>query len=191
VEVYTDYFSDTTVDWTEGGSSPYLDDDDGHYIYTTTTAKVESYWTFPAGTISGTINSVKIRFEALAAGANNKFQSEVWDGAAWVDMGLIDPTGMYAWYEVDVSATLNTWAKINGCRIRVTSNLAIGTPLYVRRLTRKVDYIPMPTMGMPPPKISTSKRQQVISYLKMKLDMEKSIGTETKQSNKQGNRRNG
>jgi len=140
-EVYTNAFSSTTVDWAVTGADPYLNDSDDNFIYTAEDGELDSYWTFPNSAGSGTINSVKIRFEAnRVAVAGNKIQPEVWDGAAWVDMGALTLTNGYSWVEVDVSATLNTWAKINGCRIRINSVVVTGVPMYVRRLTRKVNH---------------------------------------------------
>lgn len=156
-EVYTNAFDGDKVAWTEIGASPYLHDTDTAYVYTSTDLSEEGDWTFPVSVGSGIINSVKLRLESRI---NIAFRGDatvfVWDGSAWVEAGNFggdDPT--YQWYEIDVSAILNTWAKINGCAVYIRYN-KIGTGVfYVRRLTRKVDYTvaPPPKAGLHPSKV--------------------------------------
>jgi len=146
-EVYTDAFDATYVAWTETGASPYLNDSDANYIYTSLTAKSEGHWTFPASAGSGAINSVKLRFKVKAGSYGDSSSAivvKVWNGASWVTAGTIylDST-VYGWKEIDVSAILDTWAKINGAKVHVTSAVTAPLdpdPIYCNRLTRKVDY---------------------------------------------------
>jgi len=144
-EVYTDAFDATYVAWTEVGSSPYLNDSNANYIYSLTNNQLEGYWTFPASAGSGTINSVKLRLEMDTeyGDSSGNVTVYVWNGTSWTVYTIYGDMTSYAWKEIDVSALLNTWAKINGAKVYVQS--AILTPkdpdtLYVRRLTRKVDY---------------------------------------------------
>lgn len=140
-DVYTDAFSETSVEWTETGASPYLDDSDSNYISTSTDAQLESYWTFPNTSASGTLNSVKLRFEATrSAIPENTFKIEVWDGSEWVDMGTVTLPSSYGWVEKDVSSAINSWAKVDSLQVRVTSDIGTPNPLYIRRLVRRVNY---------------------------------------------------
>jgi len=140
-EVYTNSFDARVVDWFEFGSSPYLHDSTSDYIYIGTDLKEEGDWHFPNSTGSGTINSVKIRFElketVADAGAMDVY---VWNGASWVFADELTCGTTYLWYEIDVSSILNTWAKINGTEVYVHYVKVATNTWYTRRLTRKVTY---------------------------------------------------
>ena len=143
-EVYTNAFSADYVAWTEYGASPYLDDTDTGYIRTNVDLADERAWSFPASAGSGTINSVKLRLEAQVSVADCGYISvNVWDGSNWIGAGNIFPVVGYGWFELDVSAILNTWAKINAGQVWVSYNKVATGYGYVRRLTRKVDYTPV------------------------------------------------
>jgi len=140
-EVYTDAFDARLVAWTEIGNSPYLQNTDADYITTNADLREEGDWTFPASAGSGTINSVKLRLEArVSAFECGDVGVYVWDGSGWQFAGWIAPTILNAWYEIDVSAILNTWAKINGAEVYVHYSKLLTGVCTVRRLTRKVDY---------------------------------------------------
>jgi len=147
-EVYTNSFDATYVAWVEVGNTPYLHNTDTDYI-DRTSGRLATYnegcWSFPSSAGSGTINSVKVRLEACRSNVAGDASVEVyiWNGASWVDVGTITPgSTSYAWFEFDVSTTLNTWDKINGAKVYVMLSRygAKSDTLYVRRLTRKVDY---------------------------------------------------
>jgi len=147
-EVYTNAFDATYVTWTAHGNTPYLQNSDTDYIYQVS-ARLASYkdgcWSFPASAGSGTINSVKLKFEVKRSNVTGdaSIAVYVWDGSSWVNVDSIYPTSTsYAWFEFDVSTTLNTWDKINGAKVYVILGRygAQSDTLYVRRLTRKVDY---------------------------------------------------
>ena len=146
-EVYTNAFDATYVAWIEVGSSPYLHNTDTDYIYRLTSKTLtykEGRWSFPNSAGSGTINSVKLRFEDyrtnLAGDAG--VDVYVWDGTSWVYVGYLNSYHTsYAWEELDVSSILNSWDKINGAKVYLqTWTAALTDTIYVRRLTRKVDY---------------------------------------------------
>jgi len=152
-EVYTNSFDATYVAWVEVGNSPYLHNTDTDYIYQVSARLVaynEGCWSFPASAGSGTINSVKLRLEARRSNVSGdaSIAVYVWDGSSWVNVGSISPSSTsYEWFEFDVSSTLNTWDKINGAKVYVMLSRygAQSDTLYIRRLTRKVDY----TAGLP------------------------------------------
>jgi len=146
-EVYTNAFDATYVAWIEVGSSPYLHNTDTDYIYRLTSKTLtykEGRWSFPNSAGSGTINSVKLRFEDyrtnLAGDAG--VDVYVWDGTSWVYAGYLSlHQTSYAWEELDVSSILNSWDKINGAKVYLqTWTATLTDTIYVRRLTRKVDY---------------------------------------------------
>jgi len=142
-EVYTDAFDARVVDWTETGASPYLNNSDLNYITTATDAKEEGDWTFPtsAGGGSDVINSVKLRLESKVTVIDcGDVDVYVWNGATFVLAGTFTPNTTYAWFEIDVSAILTTWAEINGAEVYVHYVKSVTGTCAVRRLTRKVDY---------------------------------------------------
>jgi len=148
-EIYVNAFDATYVAWAEVGNTPYLHDTDTDYISRLTSKTLtysEGIWTFPNSAGSGTITSVKLRFETKRSsllGDDEGVIVYVWDGASWVNAGYIALwSTSYAWEELDVSSILNTWAKINGAQVYLETTTAVGvtSTLYVRRCTRKVDY---------------------------------------------------
>jgi hypothetical protein len=139
-ELYVNSFDAAAIGWNRIGASPYLQDLDTSYINTNVDARDIRNFGFPASAGSDTINSVKIRFEAKRSlSADSVFY--LWNGAAWsAPIPITINTASYSWFEIDVSAILNTWAKINAALIWLSSEILAGGTVYVRRCTRKVDY---------------------------------------------------
>jgi len=155
-EVYTNAFDATYVAWIEVGSSPYLHNTDTDYIYRLTSKTLtykEGCWSFPNSAGSGTINSVKLRFEDYRSNLAGDAGVDVyvWDGTSWVYASCLSSYHTsYAWEELDVSSILNTWDKINGAKVYLEVMTATLTDtIYVRRLTRKVDYTPVAVVKKP------------------------------------------
>jgi len=141
-EVYTNAFDARLVAWTEVGNSPYLHDTDVDYVRSNTDGQEEGDWTFPNSVGSGTINSVKLRLQnRLSVIDCGEAEVYVWNGISWVYVGVIGTYGLdYSWEEIDVSAILNSWDKINGAEVYLHYTKYATGYIYVRRLTRKVDY---------------------------------------------------
>ena len=140
-EVYTNAFDASLVAWLEYGNTPYLQDSDTDYIVATASGD-EGYWAFPNSAGSDTINSVKVRVEyKLATAGAGVCTVYVFDGTGWHDVGTISAkVTVYTWKEFDVSAILDSWAKINGAKVFLSYEKFETGSFYVRRLTRKVDY---------------------------------------------------
>jgi len=148
-ELFVDAFDDTFLDWVEAGDSPYLNDSTANSITEDDLGTdKEGYFDFANSAVgAGTINSVKVSLECRYSNAGyvKKFKLFVWNGSAWIDFGEVTPTVQipsYAWVDVDVSSEIDSWAKINGCRIYVEevsydSSLAI---VRIRRCKLKIDY---------------------------------------------------
>jgi len=143
-EVYTNAFDERLIEWEEVGLSPYLHDTDEDYVWTDTYLRQEGDWSFPASEGSGTINSVKLMVEA-GTSATGTLRIYYWNGASYSYVNVSITSSSPAWYEIDVSAILNTWDKINGVKVYVQIRLVTGN-MYVRRLTRKVDYTETPAV---------------------------------------------
>lgn len=144
-ELYTNAFDGTYVEWVEVGSPPYLHDSDIDYIYTSANGAREGDWSFPASSGSGTINSVKLRFEERQTASDaGLVEVYVWDGTTWHYVGYFGTYSTFlVWSEIDVTNVLNTWDKINACKVRLIFYVIAGGIQVVRRLTRKVDYTPI------------------------------------------------
>ncbi|MCJ7424960.1 hypothetical protein MUP01_11950 [Candidatus Bathyarchaeota archaeon] len=143
-DVYTNAFDASRVAWVETGVSPYLHDTNIDWIGTNIANVEEGDWAFPVSAGSDAINSVKVRLEnyvtALGCGLVRVY---VWNGAIWSLAGSVGGASLvYAWEEIDVSAILNTWAKINAAKVYLKYARLLNGSQYVRRLTRKVDYTP-------------------------------------------------
>lgn len=145
-EVYVDSFDRTNTAWIEVpvlDSYVYLNDNNTDYIYIALANALEGDFGFPASAGSGTINSVKLRFETKISKAlgNNDVEVYVWDGSSYNRAGILAPTSTsYGWEELDVSAILDTWAKINAAKIYLKLIRFDAYAIYVRRATRKADY---------------------------------------------------
>lgn len=148
-------FDSTYLEWTEVGNSPYLHDTDLDRVYETTNNQREGYFGFsnPTGSGADTINSVKFRVETKMtySGMIGLVMLQVYlhDGTADNALTKVPPNlNAYAWAELDVSAILNTWAKITAAKIYVKMVDEFGAcTLYVRRALLRVDY----TVAPPPP----------------------------------------
>jgi len=143
VNSYTEEYSTT---WTKTGNSPYIQDTDSDYVDTNTNNLYISKFGFPNSEGSGTINSVKLRFEAseIAIDAGEvDIEVLVYDGTTWIGLGWLSVLADGYWHwatDIDVSAILNTWAKINACQVRLRSAISLIASAGVRRCTRKVTY---------------------------------------------------
>lgn len=71
--------------------------------------------------ITGTINSVTLYLKHYQSGRDDDtFKIQVWDGSTWTDFDTTYPTSDTTenW---SVTSILNTWEKINACKVRITS----------------------------------------------------------------------
>lgn len=142
-ELFVNALDDTFREWSEVGDSPFLNDLDANYIIEAATGTdKEGYFDFANSAVgAGTINSVKVSLEAKFYQYVKSFKLFVWNGSEWIDFGTITPSGAdYAWEDVDVSASIDSWAKIDGCRVYVEEISVITGWVYIRRCKLKIDY---------------------------------------------------
>ena len=127
--------------WTLVGTPPYLDvqDEPINYVYSISRNLNDGYYTFQTTTKTGTIISVTLYIYAYG-GASNDFTTLL----DLIDTGL-GPPASWGWVNVDVTAILDTWAKINAVSMyfdrRNTTNNAGVDAAYL-----SIDYTP-PTTG--------------------------------------------
>ncbi|MCK5122967.1 MAG: hypothetical protein KAQ87_02360 [Candidatus Pacebacteria bacterium] len=146
--LYVDGCSGAKTQWTTMTNTPYLDNNDGSLIHEDKSASMEVGDFSFANTATGgtdTINSVILYFECQSddGPSNDGFNVYIDDGEGFTNEGNVSPTsnGSYGWDTLDVSAKLNTWAKIDAATMYLdTVNIGGGDDIYVRRAYLYVDY---------------------------------------------------
>ena len=110
--------------WTKVGDSPYIDfqnyPDD--YIWTPSDAEQSGDFSFPDMAV-GHPTIVEVALYCRSEQTIETITVNVWDGVGWTDAGDITPDFGWAWKTVDVSAILNTRAKVTAAKIWLESNL--------------------------------------------------------------------
>ena len=119
-----DAYNLVTRDWDVTGASPYIDnwDPTNKWVSTNVNAEIIDEFTYEDGVIQGRPTTVEITLWAkgVTAGANDKIEVWVYDGSSWNDAGDVTPTTTTPdKYPIDISAILNTWAKINAAKLRL------------------------------------------------------------------------
>ena len=148
--LYVDGFDSTATDWTEVGAAPYLTDSDTNSITYAVedVTGIESWFSFADSSGTDTINSVTLYVEIMQDNGGDEqitFSLQA-TGLGDTDVGTLTPnTGSYSWQSIDVSAHLDSWAKIDSAELKVTSAQVGGKikTLYVRRAYLNVDYSPV------------------------------------------------
>jgi len=111
-------FNETNVEWTETGSLPYLDDTDGSYIESATKKAQQDEFGFVNTTHStDTLNSVYLYLEGSGNGSDTQ-DVYLHNGTSWSSsFGFV--FGSMGYQNTDVSAFLDTWAKVDACLMRI------------------------------------------------------------------------
>ena len=121
---YVTAFDNARTGWTKYGSSPYLSviDYPTNYIAISDVTDVETgdYDFADSGAEnSEIIDSVTIeiyRYDKLNAPGD--VYVYVWNGSAWIYVGGFEiSNAVWSWKSLDVSAVLNSWAKIDSARL--------------------------------------------------------------------------
>ena len=127
-KLWVDSFDSTRDQWAKNGSSPYLDvqDDPTNYVYGepdgvgSQDGEQIGDFGFEDHSQTGTINSVILRIYGHGNPSRpnqNFFSVHLWDGTSWNEVMDFRGEANYIWKEVDVSAYLDTWDKVNGAKI--------------------------------------------------------------------------
>lgn len=126
----TDYymvnsFGSERLAWTETGVPPYLDaiDYPTNTVYTAVDEAEEGDWGFEDSERSGdyVITGAQLELYCCQEGEAEIVNAYAWNGVAWVGAGDGSiPTATYSWQAVqDVSEWINTWAKVNNCKMYI------------------------------------------------------------------------
>jgi len=128
-QVNVNGFDNTLIGWARTGSSPYLDAADYATNYISTTGNgVQigdfSFQSVPGGTTWGT---VKLRIKTWQSGGGDDTLSiYLFDGTTWSSAYTVTPSTAVGYYpDIDVSSFLNSEAKINAAKMRLTK-LRVG-----------------------------------------------------------------
>jgi len=143
--VYVNATTNTeTPAWLTIGSNPWLDQGDTSYIHTHINGRKSGDYSFPTSEGEGEIDSVQLQFTDYIANINgvNYYQVYLYDGSAWHNLGSQAPTWSQWQKEapMDISSILNTWAKINACKVYVLMIANDTYDIYVSELVRIVTY---------------------------------------------------
>jgi hypothetical protein len=119
--LYVDGYDGTRDDWTQAGSSPYLDAvDDTNRIYTNSANNKHGEFTFDDTTLSGTFSSSYIELYSKQAGSGEYIEVEIDNGTGLTLVGSVTPDSTYSWKTIDVSSYLETRTMVDGAKMRVT-----------------------------------------------------------------------
>jgi len=103
------------------GATPYLDASDGvNRIESNITNEEIGEFTFDDTAQGGSIDAVSIAFCTYGDAPFGSYDVFMYDPVSgWTNVGNITVTGGYERHSIDVSGKFNTWAKINGARMRL------------------------------------------------------------------------
>jgi len=114
-------FDGTIREWTEIGLEPWLDSIDTNNRLEAVTRLLEhAYFTFQNSSITDPIKAVRLAIYAKGE-IRNVIQVEIHDGLGnvkTVDLGAPSDTA-YDWASRDLLGFLDTWDKVNGCKIKI------------------------------------------------------------------------
>ena len=122
-QLYVDGLGTERTDWTRVGTTPYLDaqDQPSHYVHNAVKKAEIGDFTFAdtARPHTDTLNSVTLYAYSRKIGPPT-LDFYLWDGTGWTDTGLAcDVSGLWSWESVNVSAILDTWAKVDGAKLYI------------------------------------------------------------------------
>lgn len=161
---YTNSFDGTYLDWIEFGTSPYLSAIDYPTNYISAplgTHKCEGIWNFPNSGAENaeTLNSVEIEIYSTESEDPDlgypTLSIYVYDGSSWTLFTKSMDTGAWSWKAKDISSVINTWAKLDACKIYYRISLVGDQTLLIdcMRLKATTTAVVVPKAGLHPSKI--------------------------------------
>ena len=128
LDLWVNSFDAIRNQWAMTGSSPYLDaqDEPNNYAFVIDEGEGSEHgdqcgdFGFENTTQTGTISSVKLRVYGHCSPMKPvkcHFSVWLWDGSSWNSVMNFQNEASYVWKETNVTAYLDTWAKINGAKI--------------------------------------------------------------------------
>lgn len=125
----SEYVEEVCVNWVKVGAPPYLDKNDGtsNYVYYDAGFIGDIIQHFKFDSSAG-VSLTKVELGVVVAGWNFTLGCDLWDGTEWKELYHIQIGAWISWTEFifDVTATLNTIAKVNGAKLRLRTEYAAG-----------------------------------------------------------------
>lgn len=181
-DLYVDGFNSILEEWDETGASPWLQNNQETGISTSVDEEWHEEFTFADGFGSGTINSVYLWIEVKGPSArNDKFMIYLWGESGgkkgtieWILVAELDSDDdAYTWYNYDVSTICDTWANIDGAKLKIQYQ-KVGSPatqtIYARRSYLLVDYSAIPSITVTHDSLE-SNQSQIDDYEKFYLNI--------------------
>lgn len=145
-DLYVNAYDGTWDAWVESGASPYLNNSTSNWIMGYGPPdEIEGWFDFadmPVG--SWIINSVTLYMYVNAASCIQKWHPYIHDGSSEHDLGEQTWNGQYTWKTVDVSAILDTTAKIDAAKLRIEHTYKQCGQFGIWKAMLRVDYDPAP-----------------------------------------------
>jgi len=120
-------FDSTYLQWVENGASPYLGavDYPTNWIYQLEGGnKKEGNFSFADSTMAQqaeTLTKVELSIRRYDEDSPDTgapvLRAYVWDGSAWTYFDVPASLFAWAWKTVDITSVIDTWAKLDGCKI--------------------------------------------------------------------------
>lgn len=128
LELWVNGFDADKVEWTRVGASPYLDalDDPTNIVHVKDSSRSIGDFAFIDPSVSGKINSVLLKVYAKDLRTAGNLRVYLFDGVDWHYLGVQTVGLSYAWASWDVSAILDTWAKITAAMAYLYSSTGTG-----------------------------------------------------------------
>jgi len=139
--LYVNGYDWAVSNWNYFGAEPWLGDNDD-YVYREW-AGLHGWFSFADNAIgAGAIGSVVLYLECMRGAGDSKDITVSIQATGVVDkeVGDITPDLAYSWKTIDVSADIDTWAKIDSCEMKVNKKVPDAAILYVRRAYLLVTY---------------------------------------------------
>ncbi len=144
LELWVDGFDNSSVEWDEIGSTPYLSSINypTDYITTDIDAKEEKF-DFANTSATGTINDVKICVYARQnATHNGQMEIHIYNSTGPQRITTITPNNSaWTWNNFSCLTALSTWAEVNNAKLRLTADRIGGADIqYVDAALLSVNY---------------------------------------------------
>jgi hypothetical protein len=119
-DLYVDGLGTERQQWTESGTSPFLEAVDGSNNITTSGDNDEhGDFTFQDSTIMGEFSSSSLRLYCMQEGDQDMPRGYVHDGSTWQNIGQFNCLNSYGWVSRPITSYLDTKDKIDGAKMYV------------------------------------------------------------------------
>jgi hypothetical protein len=128
--LYVNADDETRTDWTRVGTNPYLDVIDYPTNFVNVTGnnlQIGDFNFTDSGKSTETINSVEVQLYTKQTSSSKNLEVFVWDGYSWASLADVFLPTSWGWVNWTATTELDTWTKIDGAKIYITTQSAAGT----------------------------------------------------------------